>query len=91
MTIGTHHMGEEVLISAELPVKMEISVLAVNTIRKIQIIKNNEVLFEIDGDGDAMDFTVEDAQRSQEDYYYLRVEQVDDHCAWCSPIWVRCE
>ena len=35
-----------------------------------------------------MDFTVEDSERGEEDFYYLRVEQIDDHCAWCSPIWV---
>ena len=42
----------------------------------------------MEGCGCAMDFTVEDSERGEEDFYYLRVEQIDDHCAWCSPIWV---
>lgn len=91
MKIGGHHMGEEIMIPAGRPVVMEISVLAVNDIRKVQIIKNNQVLAEKTGPGMAMDFTVEDHERSAEDTYYLRVEQTDDHCAWCSPIWVSAE
>lgn len=88
LKIGSHHMGEEIMIPAGEAVKLDVSVLAVNEIRTVQIIKNNEVLVEMEGCGCAMDFTVEDSERGEEDFYYLRVEQIDDHCAWCSPIWV---
>ncbi|MFR5598831.1 MAG: hypothetical protein ACLTJB_03870, partial [Holdemania filiformis] len=88
LKIGSHHMGEEIMIPAGEAVKLDVSVLAVNEIRTVQIIKNNEVLVEMEGCGCAMDFTVEDSERGEEDFYYLRVEQTDDHCAWCSPIWV---
>ena len=39
-------MGEEIMIPAGEAVKLDVSVLAVNEIRKVQIIKNNEVLVE---------------------------------------------
>ena len=81
-------MGEEIMIPAGEAVKLDVSVLAVNEIRKVQIIKNNEVLVEKENCCQAVDFTLEDSERGEEDFYYLRVEQIDDHCAWCSPIWV---
>ncbi len=43
LKIGSHHMGEEIMIPAGEAVKLDVSVLAVNEIRTVQIIKNNEV------------------------------------------------
>ena len=42
------------------------------------------------GTGARMEFTFMDADLSAgEHYYYVRVEQVDGHMAWASPIWVE--
>ncbi|KAI4441952.1 hypothetical protein [Schaedlerella arabinosiphila] len=39
----------------------------------------------------ACDFTFSREAGKEEDTYYLRVTQVDDHQAWSSPIWIRKE
>ena len=65
------------------------SVLAVNDIRKIEIIKNGKAVYTLNPDTRDVDFTFTDDASDSTDYYYLRVEQVDDHIAWSSPIYVN--
>ncbi|MPN08209.1 hypothetical protein SDC9_155491 [bioreactor metagenome] len=86
--MNKHRMGEELLVPANQKVQGEVSVLAVDKIKSVVVFKNNEVLIEKTPDGNAIDFTFEDTQRNETDTYYVRVEQVDDHRAWSSPIWV---
>ncbi len=86
--MNNHRMGEELLVPKNQTVQGVVSVLAVDKIKSIVVIKNNEVLIEKTVDGNAIDFTFEDTQRNETDTYYVRVEQVDDHRAWSSPIWV---
>ncbi|MEF9968621.1 MAG: hypothetical protein RR766_08915, partial [Longicatena sp.] len=86
--INEHHMGEELLVPKATPVFGEVSVLAVDKIRSVIVYKNNEIFVEKTVDGNALDFTFEDTNRSETDTYYVRVEQIDDHLAWSSPIWV---
>ncbi len=86
--INEHRMGEELLVPKATPVFGEVSVLAVDKIRSVIVYKNNEIFVEKTVDGNALDFTFEDTNRSETDTYYVRVEQIDDHLAWSSPIWV---
>ena len=57
------------------------SVLAVNDIRKIEIIKNGKAVYTLNPDTRDVDFTFTDEASDSTDYYYLRVEQIDDHIA----------
>lgn len=86
--LNGHHMGEELLVPASQTIKGEVSVLAVDKIKSVVVIKNNEVLIEKTSNGNSLDFTFEDKNRKETDTYYVKVEQVDDHLAWSSPIWV---
>jgi hypothetical protein len=38
--------------------------------------------------GEEISFDLVDREAEGEAFYYLRVEQVDGHCAWSSPIWI---
>lgn len=85
--MGDAFMGSEVSTDGER--KFTCSVLAVNDIRKIEIIKNGEVVYSSVPEGRDVDFTFTDCGSDSSDYYYLRVEQVDDHIAWSSPIYIN--
>lgn len=86
--INGHNMGEELLVLNNQKVIGEVSVLALDKIKSVIVFKNNEVFIEKSVDSNEIDFTFEDTDRKETDTYYVRVEQVDDHRAWSSPIWV---
>ena len=53
------------------------------------MVRDNLYVYRRDGEGERMEFTFMDADLpAGEHYYYVRVEQVDGHVAWASPIWV---
>lgn len=86
--MGDAFMGDEVKIEGKR--EFTCSAYAVNDIRKIEIIKNGEPVFTVASpDSLEVDFTFTDEGSSSTDYYYLRVEQEDDHIAWSSPIFVN--
>ena len=70
-------------------VQFKIRVVGTDTITRLEIIKNNTFAFSREGDTKEMnvDF-VDAAPRAGENYYYVRVQQVDRNLAWSSPIWV---
>ena len=80
-------MGHELKCLGER--KLSFGVYAVNDIRKVEIIKNCEVVATFNPKERACDFTWTDKASEDTDYYYIRVEQEDDHLAWSSPIWVN--
>ena len=75
-------------------------VAGTSPLRKVELIRNGEVLKEFElNNSQFLDFTYDDMDNladccimSKEKkpfvFYYLRVEQEDDHMAWTSPIWV---
>jgi hypothetical protein len=86
-TIDNHSMGS--LIKGSEGISLMISVLSPAPLKKAEIIKNGNVLktFQINGKEFDTLFTLQNDKG--EDYYYLRVEQEDEQCAWSSPIWVK--
>ena len=80
-------MGSELKLEAGKPLELEISVLGTQNV-KVELIKNNVAVAAWEPDCDAVDAIYVDEQRSESDYYYLRVTQPDNHMAWSSPIWV---
>jgi hypothetical protein len=56
----------------------------------MDIIKNNTIAFTRQGDGSEMTVDYADTSpRPGENYYYVRVQQIDRNLAWSSPIWVK--
>lgn len=88
--IDGHMMGEEYAI-LELGAYPEILVKVEGTqkVDRIYLIKNGRTLYTHKGEGMIESFRyVDEKITSMENYYYVRVIQVDGKIAWSSPIWV---
>lgn len=88
--VDGHMMGEEYVISEpqaypEILAKVE----GTQKIDRIDLIKNGRTLYTHKGKGTTESFRhVDEKVTSVENYYYIRVVQVDGKMAWSSPIWV---
>lgn len=80
-------MGREVVIPAGEAVEIEVSVFGTEDV-KVELIKNNRVIATEEPKAKVCDTVFTDTERSESDYYYVRVTQADEHMAWASPIWV---
>jgi hypothetical protein len=90
--LNGRRMGE--VIREERSGKRELSVLAAGTGRlaTAEILKNNVVVHTVQGSGKVMRLEWEDPAGDRgggpEDFYYVRVNQIDGNRAWSSPIWI---
>ncbi len=86
-------MGQE--IAAHTPRSISVEVHGEGPIESIEVIKNNRVFAAMQGMHWANKqkseklVIADDEPPSGEDFYYVRVTQIDGHRAWSSPIWVR--
>lgn len=78
------------IISLDTHPSIKGNVKGTGKIERIEVVKNGEVLQEIKGESEELDFRYEDKERPErpDNYYYLRVIQRDGEMAWSSPIWV---
>lgn len=60
-------------------------------IERIDVVKNGEVAFSLEGDGrEQLELLAEDASDAGDgDYLYARVVQEDGGLAWSSPVWIK--
>ena len=88
--INGHFMGEE--FSTNEARTITGSVLSMHAIRKVEVIKNNDLLVAYPSavGKNTFAFSFVDPASSSCDYYYLRMEEEDEQRAWSSPIWVDC-
>jgi hypothetical protein len=71
-------------------VQLQVRVIGTDAIDRLDIIKNNTFAFTRAGAGREMTIEwVDESPRSGENYYYVRVQQIDRNIAWSSPIWVK--
>lgn len=85
--IGEHFMGEE-LTTGRLP-RLEIRALGTSPISRIEIIKNEAVLYTATPQTREVRLTYLDQNATAgTSYYYVRLTQQDRQVAWSSPIWV---
>lgn len=87
LKVGTAHMGQEISLKCGEPVMLNVSVMGTDS-AVVQILKNNQVLTEQKSEDGICDFSYTDKEWRNDDCYYVRVIQEDDHMAWTSPIWV---
>jgi hypothetical protein len=86
-------MGQE--ITTHTPRSISVDVHGEAPLESIEVIKNNRLFAAMMGRHWANRVKSEklviadDESPSGEDFYYVRVTQVDGHRAWSSPIWVR--
>lgn len=81
-------MGQIVEKPVHSSVDFTVSVLGTDKL-KVEVLCNNKVIEEKVSDGRECDFTFTKEVNEQEDFYYVRVTQEDEHQAWSSPIWVK--
>src|SRR5579872_2690724 len=83
-----HLMGEE--FTSASPLKLSAKIEGTEQITQIDLIRNNEFLYTVKPQQKDFDFEYEDkSPRTGENYYYIRVMQIDGNLAWASPVWVR--
>ncbi len=69
--------------------RLSVRVIGTMPIRQIDIIKNQGFAHTLQNLDRDVSFEFTDAEASLgENYYYVRVQQVDGQLAWSSPIWV---
>lgn len=88
VTIANHLMGEAIEVSGAP--ELEVAVQGTASIAQIEVIKNSKFVYAIKPGTTKARFQFRDqAFRSDDAYYYVRVIQSDKNMAWSSPIWVR--
>lgn len=83
-----YEMGQIVEKECGSQVKFTVSVLGTDEC-KVEVLCNNELILKKESKGRNCDFEFSGEAKSEEDFYYIRVTQKDDHQAWSSPIWVK--
>ena len=85
-----NYMMGDIFETRTRKVRFAIRAAGTDAIERIDVIKNNTIAFTRPGSGKEMSFDYTDAApRQGENYYYVRVLQVDRNLAWSSPIWVK--
>lgn len=85
MTVNGELMGGELPPSDNAEIKID--VWAPSKIKKVQVIKNTNLLVEFDCSDRKFHKTVSDRTGGAA-YYHCRVIQEDGHLAVCSPVWI---
>ena len=84
---GEHLMGEA--FKSATPIRIQANLLGTRPIRRVDVIKDNRVVYFVTPDQKRVEFQyVDNASAPGESYYYLRVIQEDGEMAWGSPAWV---
>ena len=85
---GPAIMGDET--KTNTPPTFKINVHGTNSIAKIDMLRDSEVIATLNPKGPALDTQWTDPSPQQGNhYYYIRVLQTDNEIAWGSPIWVE--
>ena len=88
-TINGQMIGEELTLSRKEVPALKFRVVGTDSIKKINIVRDNKDIYSIAPKSDTARLTFVDREkRSGVSFYYLRVTQEDGHIAWSSPIWV---
>lgn len=80
-------MGGETRYLRNEPISIDVSVAGTNPLDVILLRNNSEIVLWHSNDG-FLDTNYKDLPLEKTVYYYIRVEQTDEHMAWSSPIWV---
>jgi hypothetical protein len=88
LRMGGHFMGDSFEARAPLPLKAYVA--GTGPIDRVELIKNNRIIYTAPGQSAELTFTYTDKDTAPgESYYYIRVAQKDGQTGWSSPIWVR--
>ena len=79
-------MGKE--FKTDQPLKIEFAADSPQAITRLEILKNNRVVWKKNASGASGTLTARDQPIESATWYYGRVVLADGHQAWTSPIWV---
>jgi hypothetical protein len=86
--MGDHFMGDEFALTAAEPLKIHVQ--GTRTVAKVEIIKDNKVIYATQPGKQTADFEFTDkGQVSGRHFYYVRVSQDDMMLAWSSPMFIN--
>ncbi|MCK4983403.1 MAG: CehA/McbA family metallohydrolase, partial [Victivallaceae bacterium] len=87
--INSNPMGSIITCSGKREIK--IAAAGTDVLAKIEIIKNNSVIFSASSDNEFFSavFCDDSVSGKSEDSYYLKITQKDGEMGWTSPIWVK--
>lgn len=83
--VGDLSMGEEGTVQP--PPKIYVRIAATAPLESITIVRNNQDVHTVPGEGLDQEVVWEDSEVSPGCWYYVRVVQSDGQIAWASPIW----
>jgi len=92
--LNGHVMGEEIKQEISKERHLRIKVIGTDTIKKVDIIRNNELLYSYNGKSqlEELEYIDEENPKNLPLYpllfYYVRITQADGEIAWTSPIWI---
>ena len=90
LRMAGHFMGESFRSRRAMP--LEVYVSGTGPISRVEVIRNNRVVYSVAGAGAEMRFKYTDTGiQPGEAYYYVRAQQQNQQLCWSSPIWVRYE
>jgi hypothetical protein len=81
-------MGSEITLDSDNERCLLVRVAGSAAIGWIQILRNNEIVFQAKGCDEYAELSWADQDTALDAYYYVRAEQADGHRCWSSPIWV---
>ena len=86
--MGEHFMGDEFALSSAQPLKIHAK--GTRAIARVEIIKDNKVIYSTQPGKQAADFEFTDkGSVAGRHFYYVRVRQDNDMLAWSSPMFIN--
>ncbi|NOU36295.1 MAG: CehA/McbA family metallohydrolase [Kiritimatiellaceae bacterium] len=88
-TVNGFPMGSEIKLSPKDQRTISFRAIGTGSIKKVELLRNNEVIKTWDGTGDDISggLSVTD-ELGRGEWYYIRITQADAQMAWSSPVWV---
>ena len=86
--VGGRFMGEVVAGPPPRPVPIQVTVRAPIALARVDVVRNNHVIYSVRGSGPEMRLMYEDRDvPTGRVWYYVRVVTTDQELAWSSPVW----
>ncbi|MBT7167089.1 MAG: CehA/McbA family metallohydrolase [Victivallales bacterium] len=88
-SVNGEPMGSELKAPADQPRRITWRAIGTSPIKRVDLLRNNQVVKSWTGTGDDMTGAfAHTARLDGTEWWYLRVLQKDTHIAWSSPIWI---
>ena len=85
---GKHLMGDAFV--SKTSARLSAKIFGTDRIQQVDLIRNNKFLSSQKADSKTVEFTyIDQNPEPGENYYYVRVMQLDGNLAWSSPIWIK--